>query len=305
MLRVQEIPQPYLTAQQDGDAGLEPSISVMVQSDVPADVVVFEESLKVFISPENYSFKDESYVFSLSYLHYNSKNELIKYDLNENGIGIGITTTINTKANLNLSAKCQTMYIVITDGYSDGSSDSYIIGTYQECDGGGGGGGGNWDGGNLVDNEEDILPPSCKSFDFKQDVDGLNWQESAVKGIYFKVYLTYTTPPYLEYSYTVRLNEPVLFGAPMEGRHGELPSGKLASASAHFLNEMMKKTVDKYDRTRVNPSVVEAYFKDELRDEYNKYIVGGRVNTNYMGNLNPTTYRATTDGGFDGCEKND
>lgn len=263
----------------------------------------FEESLKVFVSQDNSSFEDESYASGLSYLHYDSNNNLIEYVLTEEGISNEISNPTITGASI--SAKCKTYHVIRTDTYTDGSVEVTLLFSYQACDGGGGSSGGSGSGSDGGGNTSDLPladeePPSCKSFDFKKT--GSNWQESNVRGVYFNVWLTYTTPPYLEYRYTVKLDQPVNFGAPLKDRRGvELPAGTLASASANALHTSMKETVDAFDGQQVNTSVIESYFKERIRINYPLHIIGGRANTNSTSSLPATQYEATTRSDFGGC----
>ncbi len=150
----------------------------------------------------------------------------------------------------------------------------------------------------------DDAPPSCESFNFVQVSD--NWQEANVQGIYFEIWLTFTTPPYLKYEYTVKINQEVNFGAPLvDGRGTELPPGTLASASAYALHASMKDVIKKYGRTKTATSVVESYFKKRIKHNYPLHIIGGRAITNAQFGPDPTQYRATTRGDFDGCHNQD
>lgn len=150
-------------------------------------------------------------------------------------------------------------------------------------------------------NEEEEAPPSCTSFNFKKT--SKNWQEANVTGIYFHVWLVTPQYPYTRYRYKVELNGPVLFGAPVKDRHGgETTPGLMGSVSAAALNQAMKDTAKKYGGTDVNTSVVTEYFKQRIKDNYPLWVPGGRANTNSNSSIPATTYRATLDKNFDGCE---
>jgi hypothetical protein len=153
-------------------------------------------------------------------------------------------------------------------------------------------------------NEEGETPPSCKSFNYEKTSD--NWQECNVKGIYFEVWVTRTAPPYLQYKYTVHIDEAVNFGAPLFDRFGnELDSGSLASASALALHQAIRATVHEFDASAVNnPSDIDIFFKEKLRDEFPLHIIGGRATPNTTSELQASQYKATTDPNFDGCHNN-
>ncbi len=144
-------------------------------------------------------------------------------------------------------------------------------------------------------------PPSCRSFRYKKT--SSNWQQAAVKGIKFNVYLLKSYAPYIKYKYTVRLNQAVLFGAPLQPKLGAgLTNKTVAYASAIALNIAMKETAHKYANRSVSPSVVDAYFKERIRQNFQLAIPGGRANPNAMNySVTPTNYVANTIG-FGDCD---
>ncbi|MGX1928413.1 hypothetical protein [Flagellimonas sp. 2504JD4-2] len=143
-------------------------------------------------------------------------------------------------------------------------------------------------------------PPDCESFHFVQT--SSNWQQSAVVGIYFNIVLVMHEPPYLRYDKTVVLDQPVLFGAPVLDRFGnETSPGLIAEVSAGALHAAMKETANKYGGTQTSYSVVLAYFKQSIADNYALFVPGGRANTNSTTNLIPTIYRPTPIG-YGSCD---
>ncbi|WP_282159583.1 hypothetical protein [Ulvibacterium marinum] len=150
-------------------------------------------------------------------------------------------------------------------------------------------------------NEEDETPPSCESFNFVKT--GGNWQEAAVTGIQFKIVLLKPTPPYAKYKYTVKLPQPVLFGAPLQPKLGGSLANKTVSyASARALNSAMRETARKYANKNVNTSVVLSYFKERIRKNFPLHIPGARANTNAVGfSVVPTKYK-TSPVGYGSCD---
>ncbi|WP_420320982.1 hypothetical protein [Flagellimonas sp.] len=147
----------------------------------------------------------------------------------------------------------------------------------------------------------DVPPPDCASFNFKKT--SSNWQQANVVGIHFDIYLLTEHRPYVEYKYTVELDRPVNFGAPVLDRLGNTTTpGLIASVSAAALQQAMSDTARKYGSTRVHESVVTEYFKQRVKDNYSLFVPGGRANTNSTSTLPATQYKATTRPDFGGCD---
>lgn len=145
------------------------------------------------------------------------------------------------------------------------------------------------------------IPPSCKSFNFKKT--SSNWQQANVIGIHFDIYLLTEHTPYVQYKYTVELDRPVNFGAPVLDRLGNTTTpGLIASVSAAALQQAMSDTARKYGGSSVHQSVVTEYFKQRIKDNYGLFVPGGRANTNSTSSLPSTKYKATTRPDFGGCD---
>jgi len=257
----------------------------------------FQESLKVFVSENNDNFQDINVSINLSYLEYDTKNELTNYNFKEKSIDIRISQQ-NLKGS-SLSAKCTiSEYLVQTDTYTDGSKEVYIIGIIYKCDEGTGGGGGV---GCEVSGDCNGLPlanekePSCKSFDYQNVTN--NWQASAISDFGMKVKVG-TMTNYQRYTISIPL---LTFETWSEDRFGNYMSpGTAAEISAQAIQKAAWDTVkhfqDKYGFTEYS---LNNYFEKSLKQRFREMSDGGTVTRGNPYKLLPRKYET---GSIGGCE---
>lgn len=150
----------------------------------------------------------------------------------------------------------------------------------------------NSDNGGVVDDNAEEAAPDCSSwvYESNSNMPGL-WQEAAVAGIYFRVYLI--SPEGIEYKYTIDYPQPVVFGVPTNLTFGgDLDGNSAAEATANAVNSVMSEISREYAGTSASESQVTLAFRQRLTDTFSDYVPGGRVNfnaTNY--NVAPTQYK--------------
>lgn len=137
---------------------------------------------------------------------------------------------------------------------------------------------------------EPEIPPDCESFKFVKTTTDAYWQEAAVKGIYFEVYILEpgaTRRKYVKITY----EQPIWFGMPTKTFDGTLISpGKAANVSANILNAAMSQTAHYFRGVRSSRTDVRNYFQRTLKSIM---PFGGKANFNFTGSylVTPSQYQ--------------
>ena len=155
---------------------------------------------------------------------------------------------------------------------------------------------------NYVDNdEEEEVPPSCKSFNFQKTTTDAYWQNAAVKNVRFRVIVLSNYGNYVNFD--IKYSQPILFGVPTNMVNGGNISGGLAAElSARALSVSMREVVNKYGKQPVSETQVRLFFEQRLKYNFPIITNGGRVTFNPMSlPVAPTEYQ-TNHFGIGDCD---
>ncbi len=128
----------------------------------------------------------------------------------------------------------------------------------------------------LAENLETYLPPSCKSFEYVQNLD--NTQTAAVKNI--SMHIDYVTPDGIEHATDINFSQPLYFTIPrFHEVYGNLTTGNGKERSAEAIATAHSRAVAYFLATnatesQLRPKILE-YIKDEFRN--GTYLSGGVV----------------------------
>ncbi len=137
------------------------------------------------------------------------------------------------------------------------------------------------DGGNV------FAYPNPKSFQFSTKKGSKKvWQEAAVTGLYFDVFLSRSGPNgiTMEYDFRVVFPQAILFTVPTMLDVGKTPISReiAAEETARIIQSVIWDTVKKFLGTNSAEMYIKQYFERRLKAEYPMGIPGARVNFNSM-----------------------
>lgn len=147
--------------------------------------------------------------------------------------------------------------------------------------------------GNCIDEENTVFAPSCESFNFQKITS--NWQESSVINIRFNIVLIEIISGIkVKKVINISFLQPVKFGMPTKFANGTvIPSGLAAEIGAKAINHAIDDVISKYNNLVANStSTIRNHFKERLKQNFQDYSNGGRVNFNDTSlSTNVTSYK--------------
>ena len=249
--------------------------------------------LQIFTNDENYDNLDKKFNY------YNIKddfNGFINVYEPERQVSYTEKYEHGIRINPNATAKLDVMMCTYLGWW-------YEDGTFEEislvgCNGGSGslsyrppayGGGG---GGTSNNSTNIIVPPSCQSFNYITKK-GSIWQEASVKNINFKIVLL--TENGFEIMHVIDYLQPTYFGVPTNLRIGDtdISPGIAATISARAISASIHEVVARYGNKYVSELTVSLYFQERVKDNFDLYLRGSRVNFNSTADLASTNYKST------------
>ncbi len=275
----------------------------------------FNESLKAFLTSDRNNFATQEQTLELPYMNhfYKEDGKLKVTQLQQTKKEVVNEGLFHTDVTNEIAAKdmdCDVYYVVETTTYTDGTQTTEVLSTFQICgvtySGGGSGGGsgsgnGGGDGGSGIgDGDLDLttsdtdFPPDCSSFKFEK-LPNVSWQETLVKGMYFKITLLQVAPVRVKLLHRIEFREPIKFGVPTVDRHGNrVPAYLAAQVTKEAIHQTMKEITSRYGNKNFSTLYVATKFQELLKKNIPDYTYGGRVNFNDMTSTQtPTQYEAT------------
>ncbi|CAC9974348.1 hypothetical protein FLAPXU55_02045 [Flavobacterium panici] len=146
-------------------------------------------------------------------------------------------------------------------------------------------------GGSSGSDIKDVYP-DCSSFNFIK-LNGVPWQEAAVKNIRFNIVIIQSLTPLRTSTETIVLPQAVSFQMPTNTSIGntDITSGIAASIAAKAVNTAMEKTKNYYKAIPATELMVDQFFRKTLKDEFEFMVPGSRLVLNPVSTVPPTEYR--------------
>lgn len=288
---------------------LEHNRILMLKIDNEIKSVIFSMYPDENSSRENFSGKLFSYSLDGNFISgFRAKNGIIVSQFFENtstlktNIDNGKTTTLTRRSPVTLNEVVvqnnyrNTVHALDMFGYSSIFGNDIFGGGFNDY---GGVDYYSWDAGgdSGIDynqtNNNDKIYPDCSSFNFVK-MEGVPWQEAAIKNIHFTIEIIQSITPLITSSETILLPQAVSFQMPTNTLVGNtnITPGTAASVTAKAIDMAMKQTKDYYKAVPATELMVTQFFKKALKDTFELMTPGSRLQINPIRTVPPTEYKS-------------
>ncbi len=259
----------------------------------------YEETLKVYVNTDSENLETNEEAMTSAFVRYDNNNRFIRYEFKEGesiNIQVGFPSSGNSTSRMpDDLGGCTTIGVFMTTTYTDGTSETILLYTYEVCpvslaeadsdDSNGGGNGGS------DEDDADLFYPDCSSWEYaNRTVAGGFIKIAAVSGFHDEFYGA-ANAGQGAYITGVQINFPTLYFTTPTG----WTNGHASTVTAYAMQAAIETTRAFF---RANPLthqlVMEQLFYQNMRIQMQ--ALGGSVSTiNTHGMTNPAPYLITSD----------